>query len=278
MRLTIAGMVPHHSFVRNGGDAPLARRYRAALELLGDCAETSTRPQFLEVLLPGLRTLLHCDEVSLAEVTTGGHRIALTASYPTQMHEVPHAARVWLTRPSEHPWMVHYLRTRDVRAARLSDITPQSVFRKSIYYTDFYRPRRLGFADFATVSTTDRHIVGVALCRELHDFNDVDHELFESMRRPLGAMWRRLHEMDHIRRTLAALPAAASPSDADRLSAAERRVVQLVLAGLANRSIATALGISCKAVEQHLTHVYRRLGVRSRTQLVLIEQSARDPA
>ena len=38
--------------------------------------------------------------------------------------------------------------------------------------------------------------------------------------------------------------------------------------GLANKEIARALHVAVHSVEVHLSRVYRKLGVRSRTQLV----------
>jgi DNA-binding CsgD family transcriptional regulator len=52
------------------------------------------------------------------------------------------------------------------------------------------------------------------------------------------------------------------------LTPAEERVVGLLRAGWRNRRIAEALGVSQKAVEQHLTRAYRKLGVSSRTELL----------
>jgi DNA-binding CsgD family transcriptional regulator len=51
------------------------------------------------------------------------------------------------------------------------------------------------------------------------------------------------------------------------LTAAERRVAALVANGQTNREVAAALFLSERTVESHLTHVYAKLGVRSRTQL-----------
>jgi DNA-binding CsgD family transcriptional regulator len=54
------------------------------------------------------------------------------------------------------------------------------------------------------------------------------------------------------------------------LTPAERRVVALVVAGQTNREVAAALFLSERTVESHLTHVYAKLGVRSRTELARV--------
>ncbi|MDI6910712.1 LuxR family transcriptional regulator [Nocardioides sp.] len=51
------------------------------------------------------------------------------------------------------------------------------------------------------------------------------------------------------------------------LTAAERRVARLAADGLTNRQIADRLVVTVKAVEWHLSRVYRKLGIRSRTGL-----------
>jgi DNA-binding CsgD family transcriptional regulator len=52
------------------------------------------------------------------------------------------------------------------------------------------------------------------------------------------------------------------------LTPTEHQVVQLVSQGLANNDIATRLFVSPRTVQSHLTHVYTKLGVTSRVQLV----------
>jgi predicted ATPase/class 3 adenylate cyclase/DNA-binding CsgD family transcriptional regulator len=52
------------------------------------------------------------------------------------------------------------------------------------------------------------------------------------------------------------------------LTPTEREVVRLVSEGLANNDIALRLFISPRTVQSHLTHVYNKLGVSSRVQLV----------
>jgi DNA-binding CsgD family transcriptional regulator len=53
----------------------------------------------------------------------------------------------------------------------------------------------------------------------------------------------------------------------DGLTAAERRVATLVAAGKTNREVAAALFLAERTVAGHLTHVYSKLGIRSRTEL-----------
>jgi DNA-binding CsgD family transcriptional regulator len=52
------------------------------------------------------------------------------------------------------------------------------------------------------------------------------------------------------------------------LTPTERDVVRLVSEGLGNKDIATRLFVSPRTVQTHLTHVYTKLGLTSRVQLV----------
>jgi DNA-binding CsgD family transcriptional regulator len=51
------------------------------------------------------------------------------------------------------------------------------------------------------------------------------------------------------------------------LTTAERRVADLVAEGRTNREVAAALFLGERTVETHLSHVYAKLGVRSRAEL-----------
>ncbi|MFJ8436109.1 AAA family ATPase [Kitasatospora sp. NPDC094019] len=63
------------------------------------------------------------------------------------------------------------------------------------------------------------------------------------------------------------VPAAAPAAGTGGLSEAEGRVAELAARGLSNRDIARKLYITVSTVEQHLTRVYRKLGVRRRVDL-----------
>ena len=54
----------------------------------------------------------------------------------------------------------------------------------------------------------------------------------------------------------------------ESLTPTELDVVRLVSEGLGNKDIATRLFVSPRTVQTHLTHVYTKLGLSSRVQLV----------
>ena len=53
------------------------------------------------------------------------------------------------------------------------------------------------------------------------------------------------------------------------LTATERRIAELVAEGGTNKEVAAALFLSPRTVEAYLRQVFRKLGVRSRTELAL---------
>lgn len=84
-----------------------------------------------------------------------------------------------------------------------------------------------------------------------------------------AATLRRLRAAPYLRLAEQELEqAAGTVSSLEHLTPQEVSVAQLVLAGLRNREIADRLFVSVKTVEFHLQHVYAKLGVTSRSQLV----------
>jgi DNA-binding CsgD family transcriptional regulator len=71
-------------------------------------------------------------------------------------------------------------------------------------------------------------------------------------------------------------PKAAASFRPSPLTAGERRVTELVLQGLTNQEVAVKLCVSKRTVDTHLAHVYRKLGIRSRSRLREAMVAARD--
>jgi DNA-binding NarL/FixJ family response regulator len=88
------------------------------------------------------------------------------------------------------------------------------------------------------------------------------------------ALQQALMGFDELGATLWAAKARAElgriggrTSSRDELTASEQRVAALVAEGRTNKEVAAALVVSVHTVESALTQVYRKLDVRSRTEL-----------
>ena len=75
----------------------------------------------------------------------------------------------------------------------------------------------------------------------------------------------------------ALLAARAARRPLDELTDRERDVLGEVARGLGNKQIASRLGISEKTVKAHLTNVFQRIGVTSRTEAALWAQRHGNP-
>ncbi|WP_369146908.1 LuxR C-terminal-related transcriptional regulator [Streptomyces sp. R44] len=59
----------------------------------------------------------------------------------------------------------------------------------------------------------------------------------------------------------------APPGAREELTAHERRIATMMLDGLTNKQIAESFTVSTRAVELHITRIYRKLDIRRRAQL-----------
>jgi DNA-binding CsgD family transcriptional regulator len=155
-------------------------------------------------------------------------------------------------------------------------------------------PRAIG-ASLRVAGLADGGEEGLRLLREAVDVLDGSPARLERARArtELGAALRRLgrrsEARDHLRhavelaticgaRPLAsraetellatgARPRRVALSGPESLTPSERRVADLAAEGLTNREIAQTLFVTPKTVEVHLSSVYRKLAIGSRTQL-----------
>jgi DNA-binding CsgD family transcriptional regulator len=83
------------------------------------------------------------------------------------------------------------------------------------------------------------------------------------------SVFERLGAQLWLERTETELRRAAPRRRRDgELTAAETRVARLVAAGATNKEVAARLFTTVRTVEAHLTRIYRKLGLRSRSELV----------
>ena len=87
-----------------------------------------------------------------------------------------------------------------------------------------------------------------------------------------GQIWARSVDLSHALEALANSPrvGAINHKGIELLSARERQVIQHLAAGMTNREIAHALGLSPHTVKNYLFRIFDKLGVSSRTELLYL--------
>jgi DNA-binding CsgD family transcriptional regulator len=174
--------------------------------------------------------------------------------------------------------------------SRLDDA--QALLEPIVEYAErFDRPRDHAVADYCRglIAAGAGELELAAACFERSLAADPVQPIVEGQRLiQLGIVERRLRRKADARRTLTAALALLEPVGAELwaskareelsriggraaaregLSATEQRIVDLVAAGRTTREVAEELFVSAKTVEWNLTRIYRKLGVRSRTEL-----------
>jgi DNA-binding CsgD family transcriptional regulator len=96
---------------------------------------------------------------------------------------------------------------------------------------------------------------------ELRSEGDLEADKLAEIRRRLAAVEERLEHLE-----CGPSPGRAS-FELSRLSETERRIAALVAVGRTNEEVGERLFLSPKTVEWSLTKIFRKLGVRSRTEL-----------
>jgi DNA-binding CsgD family transcriptional regulator len=207
-------------------------------------------------LVSGLVTAESCSYNELAGPVPVAWQIE-----PAEVLDFPDADQLFREHVPEHPLLRHYQATGDLAARRISDVTSQRQFRSLGLYRDFYRPARVDHQLVVSVPGPRGGVISVALNRHRRDFSDEQRELIDLLR-------------PHLRQAaaIAALltqPVPHTPCDAGGralLTPRQTRILQLVAAGSSDRAVARALGLSVRTVHTHLQHIYRTLGVASRTE------------
>ena len=86
-----------------------------------------------------------------------------------------------------------------------------------------------------------------------------------------GQVWANSEQLQYLIEMVSEVPSLrmVNASGTQLLTAREEQVVALVADGLSNREIARELGLSVHTVKKYLFHIFDKLGVSSRVELVL---------
>jgi DNA-binding NarL/FixJ family response regulator len=159
-------------------------------------------------------------------------------------------------RALEHPWAIPAaLRCQALIA--LSGGNPEEALELAQRAADGFAQAGFPFDQGRAVLAVGDALRRLGRRRRAAEKLEAASEIFER----LGARLWRERAQNELRR------AAPRPRRDDELTAAERRVAALVIAGRTNREVAAELFTTVSTVEAHLTRIYRKLAVRSRTEL-----------
>jgi DNA-binding NarL/FixJ family response regulator len=92
-----------------------------------------------------------------------------------------------------------------------------------------------------------------------------------------GQIWANAEQIEFVFRAFAEAPVTrlVSADGEVLLSAREQQVVRFVAEGLNNREIAAQLALSEHTVKNYIFHIFNKLGISSRVELVLYAVSQR---
>lgn len=234
------------------------------LELLSDVLGIVELDELRSVLLVALDRAVPSDWVSINEV---GPRPAdmysvVRPEVPERLHEA------WARHAGENPLITRFVRTRDTRPYRFSDVITTEQLHALALYREIYAELAVEHQIAFVVSVSPSRHVGIALSRCASDFTDHERTLLDRARPYLIAIYRTAI-------AFAELSDEAGAVHLERLAGLGlTRREAIVLAGVSrgrsNADVGRDLGVSERTVGKHLQRIYRKLGVANRSQAAAI--------
>jgi len=180
------------------------RDFRAALDFVGEVHDAQDREEFRSIVLPGYRRLVPALHVSYNEIEGDGQVTAAIVEPELPDWAVP----VWERYAGENPLLQRYLRTRDGRALRFSDVVSRSQLHGLPLYRHFYAPLGVEHQIAFILPSTPLLTIGVALTRADADFGERDRELLELTRPHMIQAYRAAELRERLAATVAGLSSA----------------------------------------------------------------------
>jgi DNA-binding CsgD family transcriptional regulator len=153
----------------------------------------------------------------------------------------------------------------------IEDIMSLHEYEQTIYYNDFLRNENLYYELAVPLCYNNKIVGGLGLFRERKegDFTPRDKEIVSLLSRHLALSYHnslKAQEFDSDRWQLA--KRSQKENLLLKLTLAEREIVSFVEKGMTNREIAKHNNISFHTVKAHLEHIYNKLEVHSRTEML----------
>lgn len=216
--------------------------------------------QFLE----SLRTLImfECGSIIMAD---GSERTGLSddaLTIPERYREVEQKYNLM----EDYDYSRWHLQSAQSSILRTTDLMSDAEREKTVIYKRCFEPFGLYYSVDLSIMYKDRLLGLLALYRQKVQGDFTDRELF---------MLQLLAEHLNARFYHEATPDPSSSEDLllkkaalkYGLSERESEILSMIIAGMANDEISSALSIAPNTLKKHLQHIYAKTGIRSRTRL-----------
>lgn len=234
---------------------------KRVLSLLGEVIGLLELEELSYGLLRALREAIPSDFCAIHELPADlPHTVSLTdPPVPQAMHSV------FARYAPQNPIAAYFLRTRDGRATRFSDLITRRELHQLDLYREVYKPLAVEYQIAFTLPSGAERILGVALSRGKRDFTAAERDLINFVRPYLIQTYRNaLAHTDLMRAS--GMSISVSALRPLGLTGRQAEVLRLIAMGYSSEHAATALGISIRTAQKHLEHCYRTLKVNSRSE------------
>lgn len=228
------------------------------MEIIGRLIESQNAPEALECLRSATTELVPTDR--------GAALMEMRGVYPHCIGWPDYSSR-WIPRFNNHySWQIpNRYRPHDTVLGPVA----WRDYRDTEFVTDFHYPmgihHSVGF-QFLTAFDGRRYSVWVHRGRSADGFEDAEIEAIRRMVRTASRIVSLRKEIDASRRM--PIEEIELGPDADVLSRREAEVARLICRRLTMREIGGTLRISPRTVERHALHIYAKLGVANRKELL----------
>jgi DNA-binding CsgD family transcriptional regulator len=242
----------------------MSNLYARALELVGDVSCLLEPLEFRDGLLVALLRAVPAEYISINRV---GYESDLNWSI-VQPALTPEHHATFYRLALENPLAERFLRTRDGRPLRISDVATREAFHATDLYREFYAPLDVEYQIAFALPSDDQHVLAIALSRVQRDFTDQERDLLAVARPHLIQAYRNALQHGGGPESEARAPASAPDElqlQALGLTPAQARVLRLIAMGRSTGDIAADLQIAQRTVHKHLQRTYQTLGVKNRS-------------
>jgi DNA-binding CsgD family transcriptional regulator len=222
----------------------------------GTASEEPLPPAILE----SLSTLVGCDEVSFTELDRVRRKVIRGVAYRKDGPASGPGMETFWRLVHQHPLCAQTEAGR-FDALKISDFVTSRELRRREIYSEWYRPWETEHELEVSIPSPLWHTKTLVFgrMRARPDFDERDRSIVSLLQPHLIQLYRNAT----LRQRLAdGCPEALVATD---LTDREREVLLLVREGKTNSQIARELWIAHGTVRKHLEHIYRKLGVQSRT-------------